>query len=387
MKNKVLLVGGYKLPQGNASTVRAIGNARLLSCLGYDPIIVGKMTEKNDQHWCEYEGINCFDIECSNDRYGYGIGFLSILERTIPASEIYAIIAYNFPAKALELLRKHCKKNGIAMVSDATEWYAFEVVNYHILSAIRRKIQTEYRMRVINKRIGNIICSTNYIANYYSGCNTVIIPMIDDQSFTEEKRTYSDTIGRVKRFIYAGSPGHKFRKDKIDVIIKLFSRLKEEGFPFRLDIFGISEEQYASAFEYEFVGDEEHVIMFHGRVPRNEIERALEETDYCVLYRPNNKVCKVGFSTKCMEAMAHGVPMIANDINGDFRRYFTKGQALLCEPDDETAYYELLKQSIMLPDEEVALMKKSCIENNPFDYKCYIDPVGRFMKGIGNVGK
>ena len=387
MRKKVLLIGGYNLPQGNASAVRALGNAKLLSQLNYEPIIVGKIVEKNDQCWYEFDGVKCFDIESANDKYGYGIKFLSAIEETIPAIDIYAIIAYNFPAKALELLRRHCKKNGIVMVSDATEWYAFEVLNYHVISAVRRKLQTEYRMRVINKRIGNIICSTNYIADYYAGCNTVVIPMIDDKSFMDVMRPYPNNVGNVRRFIYAGSPGYKFRKDKINVIIKLFSRLKEDGLAFRLDIFGISEEQYSAVFEYNFVNDEQHMIIFHGRVPRREVESALDNSDYYVLYRPNNRVCRVGFSTKSMEAMSHGVPLIANDVNGDFQKYFTNEQAFICGSDDENAYYELLKQSIIISDEKVIAMKKNCIDYNPFDYKNYLGPVESFMKGICNVDK
>lgn len=383
MKNKVLLLGGYRLPQGNASAVRAFGNAKLLAQLGYEPIIVGKMQTKSDQCWHEYDGITCMDIECAGDRYGYSIEFMKRVEERVALSDMYAVIAYNFPTNAQARLRTYCKKHRIALVSDATEWYAFELVNGNLVAAVLRKLQTEYRMRILNKRIGHVICSTYFIADYYKKANTVVIPMIDDTSFSEDRRPCVSPVGTPRRFIYAGSPGFKFRKDKVNVIVEQFAKLKAEGYPFVLDIYGITEAQYKDVFAYSFENDADHTIRFHGRVPRDEIDRALTQSDFYVLYRPNDRVCKVGFSTKAMESISQGVPLIANDVNGDFGRYFTHNQALLCAPQDEEAFFALLKSAVEMPADAVEAMKRNCCEHNPFHYTHYLESVGRFMKEVG----
>lgn len=380
MKNKVCIIGGFRLPEGTASAVRAYGNAMLLEKIGFHPIIVGKFVE-NPLHnvWRQYRGMDCFNIECENDQYGKTVRFMERLMEDIPSEDIHSLIVYNFPGKGLEQLRKLAVKYGIGMISDTTEWYAFEGKN--LVSAIRRKIQTEYRMRVVNKRMDHMICSTYYIADYYKKLNTIVIPMIDDKSFGEEPKPLY-TVNRIRRYIYAGSPGYKFKKDKINVIIQGFERLREKGIPFQLDIYGITKEQYQDAFGFEPGCDERCRVLFHGCVPRAVIDEALETTDFYVLYRPNTKVCKVGFSTKAMEAISNGVPLISNDVNGDFQRYFTQGQALICAAKDEDRFYRLLEESALMSEDDVLRMKKSCTDNNPFHFRNYVDSMRDFMKRV-----
>lgn len=381
MRNTVIIIGGFNLPEGTASTIRAYGNAKLLKKIGYRVIIVGKFIDgfKNDR-WHRYNGMDCYNIEGERDRYGITVQFAETLIEEIDPQSIHSFIVYNFPGTALERLRRIALKNGFAIISDTTEWYAFEGKNP--VFALLRKLQTEYRMRVVNKRINNIICTTNYIAEYYKKQHTIVIPMIDDKSF-EGDSEYELAVNPVRRYIYAGSPGYKFRKDKVNIIIKGFEVLHNKGIPFVLDIYGITKEEYKEVFDYiPDICIKNQKISFHGRVRRSVIEDALKKTDFYVLYRPNTKVCKVGFSTKAMEAISAGVPLIANDVNGDFKRYFTSGQALICGAEDEEGFYALLEQSAVMPQNVVIGMKKSCKQNNPFHYSNFIQSMSTFMDEV-----
>lgn len=382
VKKTVLIIGGFRLPQENASAVRALGNARLLFKIGYDVILVGKIQHKiSGQYWYEYDGFKCFDIECAKDKYGFTIEFINKILGEISVNNIYAMIAYNFPGIALNKLIKTANKLHIAMISDTTEWYAWD--NKIKQGSIIRNFQTEFRMRYVNKKIRNLICSTYYIADYYKHCRTVIIPMIDETSFSEKQCIHIASENRdIHRFIYAGSPGHKFNKDKIDVIVKCFRRLKKEHIPFEFNIYGITQEEYSKVFDFSEDNDKMYRICFHGRVPRNEIQEQLKNADFYVLFRPNDKVCRVGFSTKAMEAISNAVPLIANDVNGDFRRYFTDGQALICGPDDTESFYQLIKHAAMMPYDDVNRMKENCIKHNPFDYQNFYEPMKKFMEEI-----
>lgn len=380
MKNKVCLIGGYRLPEGNASSVRAFGNAMLLKSIGYEPVIAGKFTDgSKDELWRVYNGIDCFNVNCCNDREGITVRFADKLISELGEDDIHSLIVYNYPGLGLDKLRRLAKKHGIGMISDTTEWYAFE--GKHFIDAAIRKLQTEYRMRIVNKKIGNIICSTYYIQKYYSKYHTVIIPMIDDRSFGSE-REKSFKTGGIRRYVYAGSPGYRFRKDKIETIIRSFETMRDKGLPYRLDIYGITEDQYREVYEYEAVNDENFCIVFHGRVPKSEIEDALSEADFYVLFRPDTKVCRVGFSTKAMEAISWGVPLISNDVNGDFERYFTDGQALIVGARDEEGFLKALEKSAAMPDEEVIQMKKNCALHDPFHYQNFAEPVRLFMEQV-----
>ena len=380
MKNIVCIIGGFRLPEGNASSVRAFGNAMLLKEIGYNPIIVGKFIDDNSSElWRSYRDIPCFNIQCGDDNYGTTTKFVEKLVSELGAENIYAFIVYNFPGVGLERIRRKASAYGIGMISDTTEWYAVE--GKKLLPALIRKLQTELRMRIVNKRIKHIICSTYYIAEYYSNQHTIVIPMIDDTSF-EKTEDRQPTVNQVRRYIYAGSPGYRFRKDMVNVIIKGFEKLREKGLRFQLDIYGISEKQYSEVFQQVNNNDSNSQIIFHGRVPRSEIDKALTISDFYILYRPNTQVCRVGFSTKAMEAISAGVPLVANDVNGDFSRYFTENQALLCGAEDEQGFFRTLEESICMPDENVIAMKRNCRIHNPFYYNRYTQQMEMFMKQV-----
>lgn len=382
MKNIVLIIGGFNLPNNNASAIRAVSLARLLSKIGFQPVVAGFASDENN-NWFVIDDIRCYNRRDSKT-IATDISFVKEIEHIIPSSDIYAIIAYNYPGVALNKLFHYAISNGIKMISDATEWYGWELRERGLIGALVRKYHTEYRMRYLNKRIGNIICSTYYVANYYSGYNTVVLPAIDDQSFDivkHDNHILPVSGGKhTTRFFYAGSPGYKFRKDKINLVVQMFERLSEENIPFRFDVYGVSLDEYLKFFAAPNTKLKE--IVFHGRVSRQIILEQLKQSDFSVLLRPNDQVCKVGFSSKSMESISAGVPLIANDVNGDFSKYFTQNQALLCGADDIDGFYGLLKKACTMTGNEITSMKKSCIKNNPFNYVNYLEPIENFMHSL-----
>lgn len=382
MRNIVIITGGFSLPNTNASAIRAIALARTLKIVGYEPIIAGfvKDEQYKECNWCEFDGVLCYNRH-NSVKIATDISFIDGIENKYHYSEIYAIIAYNYPGIALNKLRRWANHRQIKMAVDITEWYGWELDERQLKDAIVRKFYTEYRMRILNRKIGNIICTTNYLADYYNKYHTLVLPAIDDNSF-DEKINSSDRfmVNHPRKFFYAGSPGYKFRKDKINLVVQMFERLSNEGFSFQFDIYGVTQDEYEKFFPSPNTKSGE--IVFHGRVSRQMILEQLNKSDFSVLLRPNDRVCKAGFSSKSMESISSGVPLIANDVNGDFVRYFDNGQALLCAPVDLDAFYNLLKKASTMPDEDLRQMKKSCINNNPFHYKNYLKSLSTFMNEL-----
>lgn len=382
MRNVVLITGGFNLPYGNASAIRALSIARCLKVIGYEPVVAGVFEDKGekDNLWTVFDGVRCFNMG-SVSTIASDISYLDSIFLTYDPSKIYSIIAYNYPGVALFKLWRNSKVRQIKVVSDTTEWYAFNSTDNSFVGSVVRWLHTELRMRWLNRRIGNIICTTNYIANYYRHSHTMVIPAIDDHSFDDAKHTsHIHTNSHTTKFFYAGSPGYKFRKDRINLVVQMFERLSVENIPFHFDIYGVSSDEYVKFFGAPKTKQNE--IVFHGRVSRQVILEQLKQSDFSVLLRPNDRVCKVGFSSKSMESISAGVPLIANDVNGDFSKYFTQNQALLCDAEDMDAFYSLLKKACTMTDDEIVSMKESCVKNNPFDYKNYIEPLSFFMKGL-----
>lgn len=376
----VLIVGGFNLPNKNASAIRAISLAKCMKIIGYHPVIVGVASELGGGRlWTRIDDIDIFSIGTA-ENITSDISYVNDIEARFTAVCIHSIIAYNYPGGALFKLKKYAEANDIKIAVDITEWYAFSLDGLTLHGAIVRWFHTNLRMRYLNKRIHNIICTTNYIADYYKGCHTLVIPAIDDTSFQQEKVNDTQHINHPHRFFYAGSPGYKFRKDKINDVVKIFEKLHKEGIKYRFDIYGVSVAEYSQFFETPKVDDDE--IVFHGRVSRKEVLAQLSKSDFSVLLRPNDRVCRVGFSTKSMEAISAGIPLIANDVNGDFSLYFSKDMALLCGADDMSSFYKQLKKACQMTDEELLQMKLACLENNPFKYNNFISPLREFMHNL-----
>ena len=204
--------------------------------------------------------------------------------------------------------------------------------------------------------------------------------MIDEKSFvmSSENTSTALQVHNPRKFIYAGSPGLYFEKDSIKSIVRAFIQLQE--LPYNMDFYGFSKESYLERFPKDkAVLENNEKIKFHGKVHHDEITKALDEADFYVLYRLDSKVNRVGFSTKAMESAAHGLPLIANDVNGDFAFYFKKDQALISGVNEYDSFVTNIKRAIMMSDEEANDMRRVCKNNNPFCIDKFTDSVRNFM--------
>lgn len=376
----IVIVGGFRMPDGNASAVRCRGNAMLFSALQYKVVIVGKIDDSyriKGQKWHSFFNMDCLDLEQCEKNFSKGIGYVSALTEKYDVESIKAIVAYNYPGEALNSLYKWCRHNDIHLISDTTEWYAFEGKN--VIYALIRKLNTEYRMRYLNRKIGNIICSTNYIQKYYGNrYNTVVVPMVSSSNGSDcvDLRPHTP-----RRFIYAGSPGMNFSKDDIESIVKAFLSLKNKAYSLRL--YGFTKEAFLKSYPFYKKILENHTdIHFMGRVSKQEVEAALSDSDFYVLYRYDTKVNKVGFSTKAMEAISSALPLISNDVNGDFQLYFKDRQALICGVNDYLGFLTNINKALQMSDKDIFEMKESCVKNNPFKIEKYLDSMSSFLKGL-----
>lgn len=128
-KSTVVIVGGFRLPDGNASAIRCGGNTNLFRRLGYRVVVVGKVDARyaeKGKKWYSFFGVDCLDLETCIKDFTRDIDYVRTLAEKYDVQSIKAVIAYNYPGKALNRLRKWCRKNSIYPIADTTEWYAFE---------------------------------------------------------------------------------------------------------------------------------------------------------------------------------------------------------------------------------------------------------------------
>ena len=386
MQNKyIVIIGGFKLPDGNASAQRAIENCHLIKSIGYDPVLLGKhmngLLEEN------FDGFKSFSIfqpdrnipKCDYTKKCDSVCF--VLEK-LGVQNVKAIIAYNYPPVGLNKIIKYSKNNNIKVILDSTEWYGFE--GKGLIRNLIRYFATQYRMRYLAIKAKNIICASSYLSKFYNNLNTTLLPFSINQESSKWKYFQISKPNSPRIFLYAGSPGVGMSKDLIHLMVDSFYRLKKSNQSFKFVIVGITEKQFLDFFPtyLEKLTYLVNNIKFMGRVSHAETLNLVNNADFSLLLRPYNRVSNIGFSTKIVESMSLGTPTIAN-VTSDIDKYVLDGNngyiiRSLNIDDIEKKIYEAINVS----DEKLEILSSNCINKNPFNIENYKNSMSKFLKQL-----
>lgn len=389
-KNIIVYVGGFGFPDRTASAQRALENATLFASIGYKVVLMGKIDslksgndEKTINH-CTINGFDCYDIRHPDHdnypSYESSIDSIESVVRRYGHDSVLAIIAYNHPPLSLRLLTNFAWENQIKMIAECTEWYGIE--GKKVLRNLFRFIQTEYRMRYLHKRIGNIICTSRYIQDYYSNFHTVVLPWVVDISSPKWCGLEHFSANKPRRFIYAGSPGLGMSKDYVHLVVETFVNIKQSGYEFEFTIVGITEQQFLEIFpayidKINFLAKN---INFLGRLSHEETIKKIGSSDFSVFLRPENRVSQVGFPTKLVEAFSCGVPTITN-ATSDIGLYLQTGKnGFLLRHPDRDELQSAIVDALTIGDDVLQGMKDDCKRNNPFRFENFREQVRSFLE-------
>jgi glycosyltransferase involved in cell wall biosynthesis len=354
-KGMVLYIGGFELPDRNAAAQRVIGIAKSLRDSGYKVRFVNALKEySGEPHNTEYFGFSTFEYKREGDKdYLFGARkAISIVKEEKPS----IVIAYNYPAVALNRIRKYCQSNRIKCVADVTEWP--KPVGGSIIYRTIKELDTAYRMRYVQKHVDSVIAISRYLYDYYKPhVSTVLIPPTVD--IAEEKWNVPVEKKRdVTTFVYAGSPSAL--KEKLDVIVETVTKYSNtESIVF--NVVGITKEQFIMMYSWHTELPKE--IVFWGRLPHRDVIRIVKEADWSIILRENNIVVRAGFPTKLVESISCGTPVIAN-VFSNITDYINESNGILVE-DISKIDLALLK----------SLGQKRKIDNELFDYHRYQDDI------------
>lgn len=386
--NIIIYVGGFGLPDRTASAQRARENARLFKSLGYDVVLLGKLgsgpSGKEKLTSCTIDGFDCFDIrypdrETKYPSYVTSIDSIKSIVCRYGQDNIFAIIAYNYPPLALRLLINFARKQKIKLIAECTEWHGWE--GPKIFQNLQRFALTEYRMRILARKAGNIICASQHAQSYYSDCHTVALPFVIDVTAAKWQGSARPPKSSPRRFIYAGSPGLGMNKDYIHTVVEAFVRVKQSGYNFEFVIVGITAQQFLQALP-AFADKIRYLakgINFVGRLSHEETLKQIRQSDFFVFLRPKNRVSQFGFPTKVAEAFSCGVPTITNNTS-DIGQYLQTGKNgfLLQHPDIDELENAII-HALKISDSELLCLKKNCLDNNPFRYENFQEVIQDFL--------
>jgi glycosyltransferase involved in cell wall biosynthesis len=391
MRDTIILAGGFDLDRMGASAVRALGLAALFERCGYKALILGKfgaLPPSDGPFERSIAGIACRDIR----RPAPGGPFASYTSSAAPlgatvelvgVDRVKAISAYNYPALGALAMIRYCREVGISPILDCTEWQIWE--GRRVLRNLWRLGGLETRMRFLTYLAGNVICASTWFEKRLTGLNTVVLPFALDTSRNEWRRSQPDcAIGRVRRFVYSGSPGLGLVKDRLQPIIEAFSSLMEDGRVFDCTIIGITRDEYLQIVPRHavLVDRLKHRLTFLGRIPHDRSLEIVRDSDFVIFFRKPDRVANTGFATKFVEAATLGIPIITN-ATSDILHYLDDGiNGFIAEGVHSQQVTTALRRAIDMTSDEFASMISAARQRNPFDIEKWVGPAQSFLDGL-----
>lgn len=356
---RVLYIGGFELPDKNAAAQRVVGIAKSLREAGYEVSFVNALKEyMGEPRDTEYYGFSTLEYKREGNKdYLFGAQkAISIIRKDMPNT----VIAYNYPAVALNKIRKFCQSNSIKCVADVTEWP--KPVGRSFIFRMIKELDTAYRMRYVQKHVDSVIAISRFLYDYYKPyVPTVLIPPTVD--ITDDKWNVQVEKSKiVTSFVYAGSPSAL--KEKLDVVVRAIQECAKTR-KVIFNVVGITKEQFIQMYSWKEALPKE--VVFWGRISHTDVIRIVKESSWSIILRENNIVVKAGFPTKLVESISCGTPVIANRFSN---------------VDD---YLNGENGIIVLDIEGIAdTLKRSCTENmivhrNMFDYRRYTDELEKLL--------
>lgn len=358
--NKILYIGGFELPDKNAAAQRVVGIAKALRELGYNVVFLNalKVNGSKTEIKKQYFGFECLEYQREKE-YDYLFTAKTVLTKIAKVNPDI-VIAYNYPAYALDRVRKYCNSKGIMCYADVTEWY--QAFGTNPLYRLIKNIDTKYRMEVVHKKMDGVIAISRFLYDYYRDyVKTIIIPPTVD--LNEDKWNVPvEKENDVVSFVYAGSPSAQ--KEKLDLIVRAIEDVPHE-YGVRLNVVGITMNQYKQIYNAQSVPFER--IKFWGRVEHREAIKMIKESDWSIIIRENNRVVKAGFPTKVVESISCGTPVIVNEFS-NIADYLDASNSIMVS-DINNIDHVIIE----------AIKKKLVIKNVIFDYHKYMEELKCFL--------
>ncbi|MBV7377952.1 glycosyltransferase [Maritimibacter sp. DP4N28-5] len=289
-----------------------------------------------------------------------------------------AIILYSGYSPYLLQFTDWARRRGIPIIFDAVEWYTAPSAIGFATSPYLWNV--ELAMRVLIPRCDGVIAISSALERYYArrSLATCRIPPLIDVSETPEGAP--GTCDGPLKLVYAGQPG---RKDLIDAVIKAVVAVDGGCRRLHLDIVGMTPEdlKHRPALR-QYANSLPDCIAAHGILPHSDAVEFVARADFTVFMREINRVSTNGFSTKFVESLSFGTPVITN-FSGDLSHYLQHHETgLICASPSEEALAAVLQDALSIPSAALGQMRKAARAEakRSFDYqsqvatlRCFID--------------
>ena len=297
-----------------------------------------------------------------------GTGAVRKLKALLQTTRYDGVILYNLPITTGKSVYDLCRKRGIAVFGDITEWY--DIWHTKGLPASAYAWLVDRRIRLLDCKCDGMIAISPYLETYYTGK----VPVFNLPPVFEENGRPNTSENSPYKFLYAGSPS---KKDELYNFIAAVKNINRESIRVQMTIIGapIPEDSQALA---------EQGICYLPRMPHEAILDALGQHDFSVLLRRNARYAKAGYSTKVAEALYNGTPVFCNQIGGADTDICHGRNGIKISAADTQTIENALTDILQMPAQELAEMKKNAFAFGQEKYarKNYAKELSSFMAGL-----
>lgn len=384
----VIYIGTVFLPDKNAAAQRAMMICNSYKVIGRTPIIIG--VNENDgtdllSSYCEYNGIATYSMKYpyTNSewlRRFYDISSIVTVIEKYGANNIDSLIIMDYMAPALWRVMKYCSKRNIRVVIDTVDWFSKSL--YKFPKNIIKDIDTKIRMKYLHNKTKYMITISEYLFNYYKDTvpNISLIPATINMRDEKWSKVQKYTGNEIRTFGYAGDPGKRFQKERLDWMIKVINELNQEGKRCRLKIAGINKEDligFSDLLSLPYVSEN---VEFLGKISHGDSLDMIASCDFSVIIRENILLNKAGFPTKLSESFGCGTPVIATP-SGDVGKYINNEfNGFLTTSFTYESLKELIEKVMDIDKEVLFTMHDKTRKENPLRYQNYTDNILHIAK-------
>jgi glycosyltransferase involved in cell wall biosynthesis len=221
----------------------------------------------------------------------------------------------------------------------------------------------------------------HYVNAGFSPDSLTVIPRgIDPQYIIDEADLPSDFHERgdkTIRMMYAG----RLDTDKgVHIAIEALGRLSDYPWNITLDIMGDGEQAYMEHLQdlIQMYGLEKRV-NFLGHQPREKVLAAYKKVDLALL----PSIWVEPFGNVVLEALAHGVPMIATDQGGPSETITHRENGLLVPPNDAAAMADAIQMLVSEPDLMANIRRKGLqIVREKYNSRLLLNKIEEYLLNV-----
>jgi glycosyltransferase involved in cell wall biosynthesis len=392
-KKKILYIGNFSFPNGNASGSRVLGNGYIFRELGYEVVYIGldnNLSQESElsETLNEYDSFKFYNLPYPNGVRGWLLYKKRYLEvkGVLKKNDFNTVILYGSPTISFfaKRLKTYCKLNNITFIVDVVDWLT---VNHGgVIYRIVKYLDVNYLKRYIANDADGVISISSYLKQYYEKKvkNTIIIPPVKDPNYFKIPSIINNK--KFIKLIYIGNPfpsltknlKSNYYKDRLDLVIDNLYYLEHIEYIF--DIYGITLEEYLFVVQRhkKILEILKSKIIFHGKINNIEAKNKISQADFLILFRNVNKMTSAGFPTKVSESISCGTPVITNSTS-DLENYIINGKNGFLVNLFSKSLTTQLSNILSLPSSEIHEMKLYCYNSNLFSHKNYIDVTREFL--------